>query len=833
MLSGQKLVLVIATITMSAFGAKSQDVDSLKSNLSNLNKVSFQDFNRGNIHNVYDAINGRFPGVLISKPGSNPNQLSDMLVRGIGTENANRFPLIVVDGVIGASIEGLDLNDIASVELLKGAETARYGVQGGSGVLEITTKSFEGNGSRILVNAFTAADFRTQNMKPATAQDFLDLRGNDLGTETDWIDVITSTALTQVVNLTAEGQANKLNYRVSGNTRLVNGILDNSGFDRFNFFGKVNYQLSAKLDVTYFGSVTRDNRSIGFEEAFKDAFQQNPTQPVFFENGNLYQGIAFDYYNPLGYIDFISRTSDDWTNIHNLNFNFDLANSTIALTGGFTNRETDFLDQYNSDFMFGVFRGVPERRAEATRTESFNARLNWKKDLKTWKKWEYQTELGVNFQRIDREQINRFSFNQDIRTNAVEYNIDFFSPDASFSGTYNRWLDVSAYYRYENATALGDNEEGNGFSAFSVSAQLDSVFSFMKGFSLHASAGRSGTIINQDTQYSFGNPQFVEPMDRQNQNLTYERNINREIGLTYQPSGKNYFFSATRFLRRSEGIIEEIFDRDDRGSVIAGTQMQENLSDLENRGWEFAAGIEISDYYRKWRSRLTVTSLTTEWLDTPFNNREASFLPMTNRRPSRTVIGEAYNVFYAPIVLNIENDVYTFLDADQSGDIDIFFDDLVPVGQPLPQYWMSWTNDIEWGKNKVSFMVESMLGHSTVNSVRRRRGIVAILGGTVNVTQEDLRLDAFSNNYADIFVEESSFVRFRFVSYERRFKIKERDFSAYVVGNNLLTLTSFNGNDPTPQLSGDSPSIVTQMGVETMNRWLPARSVVLGFSVNF
>lgn len=528
----------------------------------------------------------------------------------------------------------------------------------------------------------------------------------------------------------------------------------------------------------------------------------------------------------------ILKTSNEWSQIHNLRLNLNLANSVLSLSGGLTNRDIDYLEDYDEGFMFGSFTGLTQRDARVINNQSFNARLDWKSNLVETQKWSYRTELGLNYQQMGREQLNRFLWNGNVEETSLETTLDFFSTDAFFSGTYNNWLDLSAYYRYENASALGDNEEGNGFGYFSLSAQMDRIFSFMKGVSLNASAGNSGTIIYQDTQLQLNSSLFYNPMDIQNNDLGYERNVNREIGFEYSPEGKPYFVSATRFLRRSEGIIQSIFDRDERDIPIRGTNRQENVSDLENKGWELVAGANFSGSNKTWNSRFTMTSLSTEWLSTPFNNTEVSFLPMTNRRPSRVVVGEEYNVFYAPIVLNIEDDVYTFLDVDQNGDIDIFFDDLVPVGQPLPQFWMSWTNDIEWGENKVSFMVESMLGHSTINSVRRQRGLSGVLG-PYNLTEEDLRVDALTNNHADIFVEESSFVRLRYISYQRSFKISEKRIDLQVVGNNHFTFTGYSGNDPTPQLSKDYNAFTRMMGIEAMQRWLPSRSFTIGLSTTF
>ena len=62
-------------------------------------------------------------------------------LRGISTVGSNQSPLIVVDGVIGASLDNIDPNDIASMTVLKdGSAAAIYGSRGSSGVIIVTTK---------------------------------------------------------------------------------------------------------------------------------------------------------------------------------------------------------------------------------------------------------------------------------------------------------------------------------------------------------------------------------------------------------------------------------------------------------------------------------------------------------------------------------------------------------------------------------------------------------------------------------------------------------------------------------------------------------------------
>ncbi|MCI2229094.1 TonB-dependent receptor plug domain-containing protein [Polaribacter sp. MSW13] len=63
-------------------------------------------------------------------------------IRGYGSINGNMTPLFVVNGsnVSQETFGQIIPNDIKSVTILKGPETARYGVRGSNGVIVITTK---------------------------------------------------------------------------------------------------------------------------------------------------------------------------------------------------------------------------------------------------------------------------------------------------------------------------------------------------------------------------------------------------------------------------------------------------------------------------------------------------------------------------------------------------------------------------------------------------------------------------------------------------------------------------------------------------------------------
>lgn len=82
----------------------------------------------------------RQPGVMVQGSGNN----AKVAVRG-GAGISGSDPLYVIDRVpIGTSysqVAGMvDVNDIADITVLSGADASQYGTRGNAGVIEITTK---------------------------------------------------------------------------------------------------------------------------------------------------------------------------------------------------------------------------------------------------------------------------------------------------------------------------------------------------------------------------------------------------------------------------------------------------------------------------------------------------------------------------------------------------------------------------------------------------------------------------------------------------------------------------------------------------------------------
>lgn len=96
------------------------------------------------VTSINQALQGRVAGVLINN-AARPDQESSIKIRGINTINGATDPIYVVDGLVmdnfGGGFNSINLNDVASVEVLKDASaTALYGSRGANGVILVTTK---------------------------------------------------------------------------------------------------------------------------------------------------------------------------------------------------------------------------------------------------------------------------------------------------------------------------------------------------------------------------------------------------------------------------------------------------------------------------------------------------------------------------------------------------------------------------------------------------------------------------------------------------------------------------------------------------------------------
>jgi TonB-dependent SusC/RagA subfamily outer membrane receptor len=105
-----------------------------KDKLYAVSSLHSSDLNNTQYTNIYEMIQGRFPGVQIIG--------GEIIIRGMSSINSSSAALLVVDGTIVSQgvFASLVPSDIASINVLKDASAAVYGSRGANGVVLVETK---------------------------------------------------------------------------------------------------------------------------------------------------------------------------------------------------------------------------------------------------------------------------------------------------------------------------------------------------------------------------------------------------------------------------------------------------------------------------------------------------------------------------------------------------------------------------------------------------------------------------------------------------------------------------------------------------------------------
>jgi len=216
-------------------------------------QVTPKDFNKGVNQTADQLLQGKVPGLLITRAGNDPNAVSNVQLRGPGSLLGGAQPFYVIDGVPGADINLVAPDDIASIDVLRDASaTAIYGSRGANGVIVITTKRAKSGETSVSYNAYVGVEKisrRVEVLSGSEIKNYLQSVGKTLnpsdddGVETDWQDEITQAAVSQNHNLSFTGGTNSGRYIASVNYFKGEGIIKNSSIDRITGRISTDYKL--------------------------------------------------------------------------------------------------------------------------------------------------------------------------------------------------------------------------------------------------------------------------------------------------------------------------------------------------------------------------------------------------------------------------------------------------------------------------------------------------------------------------------------------------------------------------------------------------------------
>lgn len=354
--------------------------DSRKTLTSAISTVKTEDLNRGAISDVGQLLQGKVPGLNISRSGD-PNRPSAIILRGASTlRDGAQSPLFVIDGVIGADISLIAPDDIVSVEVLKDASaTAIYGNRGANGVIMVTTKrpvkgdaqlSYNGYvGVERVSNQFDMMD-ANQLRSFASANNLAFNPLDDVGTNTNWQDEVQrSSAISHNHNLSLGGGSEKTTYVVSLNYFNQEGIIRESGLKRI--VGRLAVEQKAFRDKLKLGfSLTNsfnDAKLVPYRNTvLSQMISYLPTVPVKNDDGTYFMFTTNNHqndHNPVAMLESSEERSKYNTFLGSVTAQLELPfDLKYNLQASYQSLTTNYGAYYNSYFTntFESVRSTPD-----------------------------------------------------------------------------------------------------------------------------------------------------------------------------------------------------------------------------------------------------------------------------------------------------------------------------------------------------------------------------------------------------------------------------------------------------------------------------------------
>ena len=855
-----------------------------------------RDFNAGVVTNPLAAAQGKVAGLVITQASGDPNARPTVRLRGTGSLNAGSEPLYVIDGVIGAPIENIAPEDILSMDVLRDASSAAiYGSRGANGVILINTKRGKSGTPSVDYSAYVGSESISQRPQLLNGAEFraaaakYGQKFDDLGANTDWLGVITQTAMSQNHNVGVSGGSENVSYRASVGYLDQTGTLKGSGKDRLT--GRLNLDAKAldgklAMKVNMSASQTNnqftDNRAVGF------AMNMRPTDPVYNADGTYFQiPGTFANFNPLATIesksnkqrlhDFLFNASAGYTILDGLVFNVSGTLRTQTADGSYFAKSTpgNLLATVGGNAANRQLNSVTDKQLETTL--NYSKKLNDVSTLNVLAGYTYQDVVadgffaGNNNFLTDAFEANNLGSGLGIRTNPSllgsyknEYKLVSFLARAQYS-LLNKYF-ATVNVRRDGSTKFGDNNKWGVFPSVSVGWAL-SEEAFLKGNStidnlkLRVSWGQTGnsegirpllskSFYGASGSYFDGAANDFLPaysiQSNPNPNLKWEINENYGGGIDFSLFKGKLTGNLDVYTRTTKDLLYTVNVPQEKGYVYP--TMLANIGSMKNQGVELSLTYQILEN-KDWNIATTlaasfnkneIVSLKNDSFAAPdqvfLSTSLGSFIRGTSAvNFSVLQAGHPVGEFYGAKIASISNGKYVFQDLNGDGTVDPNAADRTYIGNPNPTFVGGLTTNIRYKAFDLQFQLTSQLGAKIVNTnnllLGRQDGRLAESGALKSA------LTSIINDERtipmDYYVESGDFLRINNASFGYTLPVKGvfKRARIYVAGNNLAVFTKYTGVDP--EISQNLAIGSAAPGIDVRETYYKTRAITAGVNLSF
>ena len=855
--------------------------------------VSSEAFNKGIINSPEQLLQGKVAGVNVTSDTGEPGGSQGITIRGPGSIRVGSGPLYVIDGLPldGGIGNFLNPSDIEKMDVLKDASaTAIYGTRGANGVILITTKKGKAGFSTMNFSTdyaisslarplpvLSAADFRTQVGKNGGILE-------DFGSNTDWQNQITRSAITQNHNLSLGGGAKNLTYYASFGAQMQQGILKNNQLDRLS--GRMNVtqkfwedRLIIDANISFSNVV---NLRPPIESLLGTAISNNPTLPVYEANGTT-PAKFLNASNPLITLNlnkdintanrFIANISPSVKLakglIYKLNYGYDnqTAVRDIQSLANLVPQQNGRLDTYNNSNQNSLVENYLTFNLEEG-DHVFSALLGH-----SFQKIQYQGRTwSINkFPIVPTEPIYNPGIGQELTlaTNRPGGSATINELQSFFSRLNYQFQDkylVTATVRADGSSKFGSNNKYGYFPSFSLGWRL-SEEPFLKNTSISnlKLRGGWGQTGNQEIPSKITQPLFTAsvsgttsyPLDNGSSyspGITYSRLANPDIQWevsTQSNVGLDFAFlngalsgSVDVFNKVSSNILLEIIPSD---PVQPASSVWANVANMQINN----SGVELDLDYKLttaggWKYNVggNLTLIKNEVVNSPYTviqSGGASGSGLTSATINGYVNGQPIGTFFLKDFTGIDaKGVSTYRDTD--GDGIVSDKDRISAGSALPSTQYNFFGNVAYKGFDLSLQFNGVSGNMIYDNTANNAFYKLKISKNNNVIPAAYALaNESTSNAAPVstrYLKDGAFVRLNNTTLGYSFDTQKMGINKWistarlsVTGQNLWIATAYDGYDPEVNKNASDAGI-SSYGIDYLS-YPKAKTIIFGLNLTF
>lgn len=853
---------------------------------TSITRVKSEDFNKGGVTSPLGLLQGKVAGLGMAMTSGDPSASPSMSLRGISTLAASSDPLIVIDGIVGGSLNSVSPEDIESIDVLKdGSAAAIYGTRGTNGVIIINTKAPKAGKATLEYNGYVKVDQMTGLDDQLNAQEYReymanpDFEGkgmNDFGGTTDWVDAITRTPISHNHYLSLRGGQQETNYVGSLTYADKQGIYNKSFHKSLAVKLALNHNMfddRLKINLNISDKIVKDGFVPG--ELYAQASMRNPTLPIYDKDGKYYE--TSNGQNPVCAL-------NEYTGVNNYN--------QLSMSGKITAEPIKDLRLSAT----GIYQGYYNEKEWAGSHKTYAAVLGGEygsatlsgshaKDMTLEMQADYSKMIGHhNFNATVGYSYNRY-VSQSWSMKAYDFPIDGFgvwnigSAESTMEGLStlssnkwerkligffgrvnynyaNRYL-LMASIRREGSDKFGANNRWGWFPSVSAGWRINNE-GFMKDINwinelkLRAGYGVTGTEPGSAYQYlglynfnqsymSFVNGEWVNgiiPANNPNPDLKWEEKHEANVGLDFSFLDNRIYGSVDGYYRHTKDLLYTYTVPTppnisntmlaNVGSIMnAGVEIELNGEIIRKKNLKWTIGGNVS-FNKNQLISLSNDMYQLEYLNLGHMDHVQTY---SHRLEEGWPVGNFYG--YKDVGLRSQGTQWRIEGAENSAAGE---ENKQIIGNGMPKIYAAFNTRVEFFGFDLNLSFRGAFKYNILNQYRMMYETLAWLP-SYNVPRSAFQKIGDYYNFAPStylarYVEKGDYLKLDNVTLGYTFNTSKQKIvksaRVYVTGQNLFTFTEYSGIDPEAvNITGLTP------GIDSHHKYPTLKSVTVGVNISF